>query len=503
VTDIRTLAAGVIASGFGGPTLSAGLAAEVDRLGLAGWILFARNVESLAQTRALTDAIRARYPDDLPPVLAIDQEGGRVARLRDGVEVLPAMMAVAATGDETLARRAGEQLGFDLRRAGFNVDYAPVLDLALERMNTVIGSRSFGADPERVARFAGAFGAGLEAGGMIATYKHFPGHGSTALDSHLELPVIDVDEATLRARDLIPFERLLPDAKALMTAHIVAPAFDGAAAATLSERLLTGVLRDEIGFGGVTFTDCMQMDAIARTVGSARGAVLALAAGADCVLISHSLAVAEEAIAAIEAAVADGTLSRARLEEAHARVTALRRGLAAPLPIDALPPHPGIGREIGRRAVTVVSGAPRGDAAGDVVVSFQGTTTEGVQGTHSAHASLGVAGLQEIRVPLEPDDAEVDALLAQIADVGKRPVVLMRRAHIYASQGRAIERLVRARPDAVLVSAREPFDAAQFGGARDVLCIYGDDEPSMEGLRDVLYGGAEAEGVLPLEIAAV
>lgn len=503
MNDVRTLAAGAIASGFDGPTLSPETLAAVDELRLGGWIFFGRNVQTLVQTRALTDAVRARYPADLPPILAIDQEGGRVARLRDGVEELPAMMAVAATGDEGLARAAGEQLAFDLRRAGFNVDYAPVLDLALERMNTVIGSRSFGADPARVTRFAGAFAAGLEAGGIVATYKHFPGHGSTAVDSHLELPVVDVDEATLRARDLVPFERLLPGARALMTAHIVTRAFDAENAATLSHRLLTEVLRGEIGFAGVTFTDCMQMDAIARTVGSAEGAVAALVAGADCVLISHALAVVREAIDAIERAVADGRLTRARLQEAYDRTAALRSRLASSLPLDAPAPHPGIGREIGRRAVTVVRGAPKGDAAGDVIASFQGATTEGVQGRHTVHAPLDVPGVEELRAPLEPDEAATEALLEALARSGKRPVVLMRRAHIYAAQARAIEAILRAHPDAVLVSAREPYDATAFAGARDVVCIYGDDRPSMEGLRDVLYGGVPARGSLPLEIAAV
>jgi len=503
MNDVRALAAGVIASGFDGYDLTPEIAAAIDELRLAGWILFGHNTRTVEQARALTDAIRTHYPADLPPILAIDQEGGRVARLREGLEQIPSMMAVAATGDEALARRAGEQMAFDLRRVGVNVDYAPVLDLALERMNTVIGSRSFGADPRRAAAFAGAFAEGLESGGMVATFKHFPGHGSTALDSHLELPVVDVDEATLRSRDLLPFALLLPRARALMTAHIVARAFDPANAATLSHALLTDLLRGEMDFRGVAFTDCMEMDAIARTVGSATGAVDALIAGADCVLISHRLSVVRDAIDAIEKAVADGTLSRERLEEAHRRVLDLRRGLAAPLPLDAAAPHPGIGREIGRRAVTTVRGDARADAGASVVVSFEGTTTEGVQGTHSQHAELQAEGLEHLYAPLDPDDAAVERLCEGLRRSGRRPVVLMRRAHVYAGQARAIERILDARPDALLISTREPFDAAEFARARDVLCTYGDDRPSIDGLSDVIFGGAAPTGVLPLEIAAV
>lgn len=503
MNDVRKLAAGVIAGGFDGYELSSEIAAEIDDLALGGWILFGRNTRSVEQARALTDAIRTRYPPGLPPILAIDQEGGRVARLRTGLEEIPAMMAVSATGDEVLARRAGEQMAFDLRRVGVNVDYAPVLDLALERANTVIGSRSFGADPRRVSAFGGAFAAGLESGGMVATYKHFPGHGSTAIDSHLELPTIDVDRATLWARDLLPFSTLLPGARALMTAHIVATAFDAANAATLSHALLTGVLRDEIGFRGVAFTDCMEMEAISRHVGSAAGAVDALTAGADCVLISHKLSVVRDAIERIVRAVDDGVLPLERLNEAHARVAGLRAGLAGPLDLDAPAPHPGIGREIGRRAVTLVRGDARADARADVVVSFQGATTEGVQGTHTDHALLESDGLARLYAPLEPDDDATRSLLEAVAASAKRPIVLMRRAHIYASQARAVDRLLEACPDVLLVSTREPFDATAFPNARNVLCIYGDDRPSIQGLGDVIFGGLTPTGTLPLEIAPV
>src|SRR5581483_739592 len=207
----------------------------------------------------LTDEVRTVLDR---PIIAIDQEGGRVARIRDGVEEIPSALAIAAAcagaGNDELAREAGRQIAFDLRRIGANVDFAPVADLALTRMNTVIGTRAFGDDPRRVAQLAGAFAAGLERGSVAATFKHFPGHGSTAVDSHLELPAIDEDETTLRSRDLIPFAELLPRARAVMTAHIVARAFNAGRPATVSYRILTELLRGELHFQGVCFTDCLQ-----------------------------------------------------------------------------------------------------------------------------------------------------------------------------------------------------------------------------------------------------
>jgi len=505
VNELRRLAAVVVAVGFNGIALGDDVIGALTDVPLAGFVLFGRNVESVAQTRTLTDALRAHYPADLPPILGIDQEGGRVLRIREGIEEIPSMMALAATGDVELARRAGEQTGFDLRRAGLNVNFAPVLDLALDRMNTVIGTRSFGSDPQRVAEFGGAFAAGMQAGGAIATYKHFPGHGSTAVDSHLDLPTIDVDEATFRARDLVPFARLLPGAAALMTAHIIVRSLDPAKPATLSRAILTGLLRDEIGYDGVVFTDCMQMDAIARGVGSAPGAALAIAAGADCVLISHSLQTARKSVEAIEAGVRSGAIPMERVQDAYERTRRLRASLAAPLPIDARAPHPGIGRTIGRRAVTVLRGQASADPTADIAITFEGTTTEGVQGTHTVHPSLRheASALHEIVLPLDPIDAEIAAALEKLDASDRRPIVLMRRAHVYARQAAAVGAILARRSDAILVSTREPFDALLFENARTLLCTYGDDRPSLGGLADVLFGGHPAQGHLPLELSPV
>lgn len=499
MTGIRDLAAGVVCVGFEGTAISGGLEATLRSTPLAGLILFARNVESLEQTRALTDQIRSILPG---AIIAIDQEGGRVARLRDNVEELPAMLALAATGDARLAERAGAQLAFDLRRAGVNVDYAPVLDLMLMRMNTVIGARAFGDDPQQVIRFGEAFARGLRSQGIVPTFKHFPGHGSTEVDSHLDLPAIDLDEATLRARDLVPFENLLPGAQAVMTAHIIVRSLDAHKPATLSPRILTDLLRDEIGFQGVCFTDCMQMDAIAKGVGVTEGAVQAVIAGADCVLISHSTELALESIERIAEAVEEGRLPRARLEEAHARVQALRATLSQPSPLDSVPPHPGIGREIGRRAVTVLRGSAGANGPSSIIVSFEGATVEGVQGLHTEHASLaGGRQVPELRVPLEPSGDQIAALMDDLRAREKRPIVLMRRAHVYHGQADAVRSILRAFPDALLVSTREPFDAFMFDEAKNVLCTYGDDKPSMQGLSDVLFGGAAVEGHFPLESA--
>jgi beta-N-acetylhexosaminidase len=348
--DLRGLAASVVCTGFNGTALPDDLQDLLTQLPLAGVILFARNIQSIAQTRKLCDLLIAASKDGLPPIVAIDQEGGPVMRLRDGVEPMPAMCVLGSTGDAHLAYSAGEQVAFDLRRAGVNVNFAPVVDLSHAGAEGVIGERSFGEDPELVTAMAGSFSRGLRSGGIVPTLKHFPGHGATPVDSHVALPIVDLNEREWRERHLVPFVRLLPDAPAVMTAHLVARAFDDARLATTSHELLTAVLRDRIGFHGVCFTDCIQMQAIAAAEGSVHGAVAALQAGADCVLISHSVPLAFETIEAIASAAERGDLSPLRLEEASSRVGALRASLQPALALDAASPHAGICTEIESRA---------------------------------------------------------------------------------------------------------------------------------------------------------
>lgn len=320
----KRLASGVICTGFAGTRVDSRLERELSALSPAGVVLFARNVVDVGQLRRLTNGLREILDR---PVIAIDQEGGRVMRLREGVPATPSMRELAAANDPGEALRAAAQLAEGLSAAGVNLNFAPVLDLDLLPGNTVIGDRSFGADPQLVTQFGRAYARGLETAGICPTFKHFPGHGSTEVDSHTGLPVVDADEATLRARDFVPFAALLPGARAVMSAHVVFRAFDAERPATLSRRILTDLLRGEMKFRGACFTDCMEMDAVAENAGSVRGAVEALKAGADCVLVSHRPELAAEIVDAIASAARSGELPHSRLEQAYERAQLLRVSL--------------------------------------------------------------------------------------------------------------------------------------------------------------------------------
>jgi beta-N-acetylhexosaminidase len=482
VSRTTDLARGIIVAGIPGNRVDARLP------NFGGYLLFERNGPTLPEIRALTDALRAR--DELPPLIAVDQEGGRVMRLQRGVEPMPSMMALGAAADIEFARRMGEQMAVDLRRAGCTLDFAPVLDLAVDSRNTVIGTRSLGADPLQVTALGAAFARGLQDGGILPCYKHFPGHGATAVDSHEALPIVDCDEATLRARDLVPFAAVAKDAPAMMSAHVVVRAFDSTRPATLSPRIATTLLRGELGFGGAFFSDCLEMNAVAS--GSRENVVAALSAGADALLFSHDLEAADAAVEAIEAAVDDRRIPLERLEEAHARVQRLRLAGSRPLPLDAPPPHPGVGREVARRAVTLLRGVAYADPLASIVISFGGG---------EATLEREAPALQHACLPIEPSQEDVGAVLESIERSQRRPIVLMRRAHLYPAQADAIRSILRLSPDALVVSMLEPFDLELFGNARHLVAVYGDDPASIGGLADVLFSGSIPSGQLPITLA--
>ncbi len=472
-------------------------------------MLFGRNVGAADDLRALIAALRAGA--DPPPLVAVDQEGGRVARITDPALVvqLPSAMAQGAVADPVTSHDAGLLLGRDLARLGVSVNFAPCADLALDPAGTVIGTRSFGDRPADVAALVTAFALGLEAGGVAATLKHFPGHGSTAADSHVELPRIAAPVATLQARDLVPFAAAIEAGAAsiVMTAHVVVRALDPELPATLSAPILTDLLRTRLGFSGVIATDCLEMDAIAATVGTAAGAVAAVAAGADLLLVSHRLDRAAEAAAALVDAVGRGTLPRERLLAAAARVRTLRERYREPRPaVDASVTD--VAQRIAQAAVTRVRGDLRLVVGSPVtVISFEGQLGDGVSDAVARRPSLSAAlrarrwKSELMRVPLDAPADDLDVLLAQLPALGARNfVIVMRRAHRYPAQRLAVERLLAVVPDAIVVSAGEPFDAALIPAARHVACLYGDEAIALDGCADVLSARVAARGRLPVSI---
>ena len=321
----------LLVGGFLGTDLPASFAAALARGERAGAILFRRNLEDLGQTAELCSTIWAAAPSELPPIVGVDQEGGRVARLPAPFFALPPMARLGQLDDPDLTFRLARTVGVQLRALGFSLDFAPVLDVGSNPDNPVIGDRSFGPTPELVVRHGLAFARGLAHGGVGACGKHFPGHGDTSRDSHLELPFVEHDLARLRALELVPFAAAaaagLP---ALMSAHVVFRALDAERPATLSPALCTELLRRELGFCGVLFSDDLEMGAIGQGFGIEQAAIQAVAAGCDLLLICRDEALQERAHAALVRQAEQDARFAARCREAVGRSLDMRRRAPRP-----------------------------------------------------------------------------------------------------------------------------------------------------------------------------
>ncbi|GBF50496.1 beta-glucosidase-like glycosidase [Leptospira ryugenii] len=270
-------------------TVDAVALTEIQKTRPGGIILFGKNLGKREEIKDLTANLQkvAKEESLHPFLISTDQEGGRVFRVQDGVTAYPGAMAVGQTGNEVWGNTVGFVTSYELKELGINFLFAPVLDINNNPFNPVINTRSFGSDPERVSNVAVAYEAGARKGGALPVIKHFPGHGDTNVDSHLGLPIIKKTLSELETLELVPFKKAIDSgAEAVMSAHIVYPLIDEKYPATLSKKILTGILREKLKFEGIIITDAMEMHAISKNFEKERPGVLTLQAGANIVLLT-------------------------------------------------------------------------------------------------------------------------------------------------------------------------------------------------------------------------
>ncbi|MFJ3135767.1 glycoside hydrolase family 3 protein [Streptomyces sp. NPDC102359] len=459
-TDTLTRdALAVLQPGFTGTTAPDWIRRRLAE-GLASVALFGRNVADPGQVAALTAQLRAER-DDL--LVAIDEESGDVTRLevRTGSS-FPGSHALGAVDDPALTRQVARELGRRLAECGVNLNWAPSADVNANADNPVIGVRSFGHDTALVARHTAAYVEGLQSTGVAACTKHFPGHGDTSVDSHHALPQIDLDATTLHQRELQPFRAAIEaGTRAVMTAHIRVPVLDPDRPATLSRRILTDLLRGELGYDGLIVTDGMEMGAVADTYGLEHGVVLAIAAGADAICVGGGLSdegTVQRLQDALVAAVRSGELPEERLADAAARVrslaewtTGMRRS-----PASVRDPAPEIGLAAARRAVTVTRAAGPAPVTGPVYVA---TFSPAPNIAVGAETPWGVGTELERLLPgtvtghFTGPDAGAAALRAA---GGRRVVAVVRDEHRHAWMGAAVDTLLAAGPDTAVVEMGVP-----------------------------------------------
>ncbi|MFJ2907072.1 glycoside hydrolase family 3 protein [Streptomyces sp. NPDC091279] len=453
----------VLQPGFTGTTAPDWLLRRLGE-GLAAVGLFGRNITSPTQLAALTAQLRAERPDVL---VAVDEEGGDVTRLevRAGSSY-PGNHALGAIDDPELTREVAHDLGRRLAACGITLDWAPSADVNSNPGNPVIGVRSFGADPALAARHTAAFVTGLQSAGVAACTKHFPGHGDTAVDSHHALPRIDASTEALAARELPPFRAAIAaGTRAVMSAHILVPALDPDRPATLSPRILTDLLRGELGYDGLIVTDGMEMQAISATYGIERGSVLAVAAGADAICVGGGLA--DDATVrrlrdALTTAVRTGALPEQRLAEAASRVRSLAawttaRGSAAPQP-----PSADVGLGAARRALRLTTHPTAPNAPGVTPLTeppYVAVLTPVANIAVGDETPWGVAAELGRMLPgtATGSFSGADAGRAALEAAGARRIVaVVRDEHRHPWMAAALDTLLAARPDTLVVEMGVP-----------------------------------------------
>ncbi|NEW77186.1 glycoside hydrolase family 3 protein [Streptomyces rhizosphaericus] len=451
--------------------------------GLASVGLFGRNIATPEQLGALTAQLRAERDDVL---VAIDEEGGDVTRLevRTGSS-FPGNLALGAVDDPELTRAVARELGRRLAECGVNLNWAPSADVNSNPDNPVIGVRSFGAEPGLVARHTAAYIEGLQGAGVAACTKHFPGHGDTAVDSHHALPRIDAGLDTLTARELVPFRAAVAaGTKAVMSAHILLPALDPDLPATLSPAALHGLLRRPVadgglGFDGMIVTDGMEMRAIADAYGIERGSVLAIAAGADAICVGGGLADEGTVLRlrdALVTAVIEGRLAEERLAEAAARVRALgewTRRSGGPRAAHGIEPAAGVGLAAARRALRVTPAGSSSSTSSSS--SYEPVTGPAYVAAFTPVANIAVGeetpwGVGAELARLRPgtgaatygrqdaDTLGIHGLIENMLDTAgdRRIVAVVRDVHRHPWMADALDALLAARPETVVVEMGVP-----------------------------------------------
>lgn len=456
-------ASGVLLPGFAGTTLPDWLEERLRR-GLAGVCLFAENIVSEDQVRRLTDQIKQANPLAL---IAIDEEGGDVTRLFAATgSPFPGNAILGRIDDPEYTEAVARSVGWQLRRAGCTLDFAPDVDINSNPDNPVIGVRSFGTDPGLVARHSAAWVRGLESTGIASSAKHFPGHGDTAQDSHLALPVVDLSVDELRERELVPFRAAIEaGAKTIMTSHIVLPQVDPGSPATFSRRILGDLLRGELGFAGLIVTDALDMAGASAGIGIPAAAVLAVDAGCDllCIGTRNTAEQLDSIERALLAATADGSLSHARLEDAAASTRDLARAIDRRSALIPIPEYVGDMDEqfdLGRtsRAFDVVAGVTvRSDR---VLVVLETASNIAV-----GRSLWGVVAAGADPVVLRSGDAFDPP-------PGVQPVLVGKNNHRHPWVRKTIDAVRVRHPDAIVVDMgwagddRAYADVATFGGSR-------------------------------------
>lgn len=483
-------------------------------------IIFTRNVEEREQLAHLLGEIQKQVlkSTSIPAFIAVDQEGGMVTRLRREATFLPGCMAFSAAGTgETY--RAGEITGIELRALGINMNLAPVLDVNSNPGNPGIGVRSYGDDPARVAAYGAGYIKGLQANGVVAAAKHFPGKGDCEVDAHIGLPCITHGMERLQEVELLPFYRAIESGvDAIMVSHVLFPSIEKQhLPATMSEKVQTDLLQRKMGFDGIKITDCMEMKAIADHFGTVEATVASIKAGADLVCICHTLETQKRCIEAVKKAVKEGLIPEWRIDDAVGRILRIkaRYGLFENCAPDmqkvrnvvGCAEHTRFARSISEKSITLVKD-DRGllpVTRDDRIITI---STEAVMLTGAEDFSKDATfcecvkkhlGGDSLIIPVDPDPGVIADTAARTAGYDK-VIIATYNAMFNKGQAELVNKILGINENVIAVSLRVPYDIIKYNNVAAYICAYEYTALSVNSVIKVLDGSA-AEGRIPVNIS--
>lgn len=493
----------------------------IEKYHVGGMILFDRNIEHPQQVAQLNNELQKRALSSGPAIplfLSVDQEGGKVARIREGVTVFPGNMALGATRDLQLAYEAGKQMGFELRTLGFNLNFAPVVDVNNNPDNPVIGVRSFGEDPHLTADMANHMIQGFHEAQVLTAIKHFPGHGDTSVDSHIDLPQVPHGRQRLDQIELVPFKKVIKqDADMVMTSHITFPAIEPAPGlpATLSRRVLTDLLREELGYQGVIITDDMEMGAIDNHFGTEEATVRAIQAGADLILIGHSLAKQEKALGAVKQAVNEGVISEQRIDESVRRVLQLK---AKRLGDQSVVAEPYSNTKEMKQKLEKLAAQTSAATIAEKAVTLVGDKQNLLPLDPGKHRRLVVytatkpqiftraldkAGFESSAVSIDELTKEQIPELLSETDQADAVIVGTSRLQSDSEQAELIRQLKTRQKPVIVVGMDAPYDVQVLPEGTPYLALYSSTNVSLEAGAKAIAGKIPMDGRLPVSVSSI
>lgn len=528
LSDMQKKIGQLMVFGFKGTKASPEIKKLIREHHVGGIILFGRNIGTPEEVLALTTELQREAKNaghSHPLLICIDQENGVVRRLGEGTTIFPGAMLLGATDHPQNAYAIGIATGRELKALGVNWNLAPVLDVNNNPENPVIGVRSFGESAEKVSRFGQEAMKGMQDAGVITTLKHFPGHGDTSVDSHLDLPVISHSMERLEEIELKPFVDCIENgADTIMSAHVYFPAIETQenVPATLSKKVITGLLREKLGFDGVVTTDCMEMNAISETIGTARGGVEAVKAGVDLIMVSHLHTRHFETLKEIETAVETGEIDGATIEAACQRVMKLKEkylkwedvsleGELTVSPEVGCLQHELEAAEIYRQGVTVVKNEgnilplPQDRDHRVLVVYPENNVKMQVEDKKYLNLALGEAfqevqpSVDTLKISNPPTSQEINQVVERAKEY-QSVIVGTLTVTQDSSQVTLVQKLKESGAQVVVVATRSPYDLSYLPEIPAYVSTYEFTYPALKTAAEAIFGKKVVKGKLPVTL---